>query len=67
MQKYVEEALEKWIEEHNTFDMSKDEAACRYMLEIINNTTFSDESFKMRLLNAVEECARVTVGVDLNG
>ena len=67
MKKSVEEALEKWIEDHNAHGMSKDEAACKFMLEIINDTAFADESFKTRLLKAVEEYARVTVGVDLNG
>ena len=67
MKKSVEEALEKWIEDHNAHGMSKDEAACRFMLEVIEGTAFNDESFKMRLLKAVEEYARVTIGVDLNG
>lgn len=67
MKKSVEEVIEKWIEDHNTHGMSKDEAACRFMLEVIEDTTFVDESFKARLLKAVKEYARITIGVDLNG
>ena len=67
MKEYVNEALNKWIEEHNAFDMSKGEAACRFMLEVIENTTFADEAYKERLLNVLKAYARITVGVDLNG
>ena len=67
MKKSVEEVLDKWIEDHNARGMSKDEAACRFMLEVIEDTAFTDESFKKRLLKAVEEYARITIGVDLNG
>lgn len=62
----VDEALAKWIEEHNAFDMPPDEVACRYILEIAENTTYSDEKFKERLIKSIKEYAH-TIGVDLNG
>lgn len=66
MNQSAKEAFHKWIEKNNAFNMSKDEATCRFMFEIIENTTFSDKVTKERLLNWLNSYAHITVGVDLN-
>lgn len=67
MQKSVEEALNQWMEKHNATDMNREEAACRFMLEVINDTPFSDDKYKDRLLKALNEYSKIVAGVDLNG